>query len=87
MSWLKKLLLAKLTSDRADRRFGQWFCFALCPALMYFGITAVCRNTTNAGELTIGMLVAINLSLMPAVVGVLMPLLPVRQSDLGKESD
>ena len=36
MYWLKKLVSLRLTSDRLDRKFGQWVCFAMCSGFVLF---------------------------------------------------
>ncbi len=86
MYWLKKLVFGKLTSDRFDRRIGQWVCFVMSPALFYFGTTAVCRNSTTPAEITIGLLAAGNAALLAAVIGLLLPLLRRLGRDLAKHS-
>lgn len=74
MSWLKTLATRKLTSDRFDRRIGQWCAFAMAPGLFYFGVLAVCRNSTTVAELTIGLLATISVAFLAIVIGLLLPL-------------
>lgn len=73
-SWLKTLAARKLTSDRFDHRMVRWVCFAMGPFLFYFGVVAVTRHATSEGEIAIGRLATISASLMPVVIGMLLPL-------------
>jgi hypothetical protein len=71
MSWLKSIAKGKITSDRLDLWMVRAVCFAVAPALLFFGFRAVARFATTPAEAATGLLAA---SLLFIVAGLLMPL-------------
>lgn len=72
MATLKQLFTAKLSSDTADRKFGQCVYFVASPLLYYIAIRRLTDLGANESEMLMGLLVAGVIALVLLVCGVIL---------------
>ena len=71
---MSRSLWAQVSSPSTDTRLGQLACFTAGPLLLVLALLAVARFAATGGELVIGVLASLSLSLLLVVLGMVLPL-------------
>lgn len=74
MQRLHELLRSRISTEASDLRFGQAACFGASLLVLVVGLLAVTRLTASNGELLLGVLGTLSLSVQLVVLGAVAPL-------------
>jgi len=74
MSFLRRLLVSRVTPDCFDVRIGQYVCYAAGPALLAVALNGIARIAPTRMEAILGVLASIAVAMLFILLGIVMPL-------------
>jgi hypothetical protein len=80
MSRLRRIAGFRVSRESWDVRVAQAACFAASPAVLLLAVRALARNAATPGEMVVGLLAAVAVSLLCVILGLVLPLAHRRAS-------
>jgi hypothetical protein len=74
METLKRVFIARLGDDAMMLRVGQWVVYGFSLGVMLLGLRKVTMLNLSEADLFFGVLLVVNLSMLMAIGGMLLPL-------------
>ena len=80
MAGLRHFARRRLSSETFDIRLAQLVCFAASPALLLCAVFALQRHAATPGEVVVGLLAAVAVSIQCIILGIVLPMARDRSS-------